>query len=127
MWGNQGGRTSQAALPDATLSKQNQTSAWMLHVMGCLGREEVFLRKGGDGGGRVGADTPAPRTTTLNSRLRMRCVSITHLVSHPMRVPGGDLGGARDGSGLVGSAGSDGKLGPGKIKLKKGGSSHQGW
>ena len=51
MWGNQGGRTSQAALPDATLSKQNQTSAWMLHVMGCLGREEGFLAQGGGGEG----------------------------------------------------------------------------
>ena len=123
----QSGRTSQAALPNATLSKQIQTSAdaacdgisWQGGGFSCA--------RGGGTGGRVGADTPAPRTTTLNSRLRMRCVSIDHLLPIPCGYPAGIWEGQGTESGL-GSPGSDGNLDLGKKnKNKKGGSSHQGW
>ncbi len=105
MWGYQGGRTSQAALPNATLSKQNQTSAdaacdgmsWQGGGFSCA--------RGGDG-----RESRARHTCTENDHIEFATgdgVSNISCLSHPMRVPGGDLGGARDGSGL-GSAGSDG-------------------
>lgn len=64
-----GVRTSQAAFSNAALGKQKtrQSATAACDGMESLGREEpsLFTVR------RVGADTPAPRTTTLNSRLQI--------------------------------------------------------